>query len=43
MTFVPCEVGILESDAYVTFSFIFSLIKQPVSYSFACHVSCKDR
>ena len=43
VTFVTCEVGILESDANATVSLIFCVIEQPVSYSFACHVSRKDR
>ena len=45
LTFVTREVGILESDTNATVSLIFCVIdhEQPVSYSFACHVSCKDR
>ena len=41
-TVVPCEVVIRESDANATVSLIFS-VTQLVRYSFACHVSCKDR
>ena len=34
------EVGSRESDASTRDSLIF-FVMQPVSYSFACHVSCK--